>query len=508
MGEGGRNLFKALGDKMKSFRQQVFKGIFWMGGSRVINKLLGLLKTIILARILFPSDFGKFGITLLSLSLLETFSETGFRQALIQKPKDIKNDLPSAWLVFFIRGLAISILLVISAPFISYFFQEDVRQLIYLLALTPLIRGLTNPAVVLFRKELKFQKEFIFRTAAVLVEVAVGIVSGLLLRSVLALVLSQLAGALSELILSLIMLPIPRGRASLKRIRQLFSFGRWITGSSILSYLTNQGDDLVVGKVLNAQALGLYQTAFRFGLLPATQVAGMFSQISLPILSRVSPKKRFAKTVTLAWTTAYPAFLLGGILVLFAKELVSLLLGERWLPMVGALRIVAVFGMVRSLGSVLTTYFVSQGRPEINTMLNLLKLTVIALGIFPSVKFWGIEGAVLVVLLAVLATNSMAFLLLIRESSEKKMLRELLKPLSVLLVTAGLVLAIKPFLGVYSLAVYLSSFLVTALLIDKHLRDLFEQELLPRLPECLKDFYIQQKIFITKRGWFDRNWKG
>ena len=87
-----------------SLSQKVVKGSFWVLTLRVLTQLFTIIRLIVLARILAPSDFGLMGIALLVMSTLEAFSNTGFKAALVQKKKDIKEYLDTAWTFLVLRG--------------------------------------------------------------------------------------------------------------------------------------------------------------------------------------------------------------------------------------------------------------------------------------------------------------------------------------------------------------------------------------------------------------------
>ncbi|MBN1830470.1 MAG: oligosaccharide flippase family protein, partial [Deltaproteobacteria bacterium] len=91
----------------------------WAVMLRIANRGLDFVRTIVLARLLSPTDFGLLGIALLSMSMLETFSQTGFKAALIQKKEDITSYLDTAWTVSVLRGLVLFLLIYFSAPLIA-----------------------------------------------------------------------------------------------------------------------------------------------------------------------------------------------------------------------------------------------------------------------------------------------------------------------------------------------------------------------------------------------------
>src|SRR3989338_1479567 len=93
------NFTKKIFSSGGSISKKAAQGTFWLFGFRIVDQVLRLARTIVLARLLAHNDFGLFGITVLAVSLLETFSQNGFAQALIQKKGDIKPYLNSAFMV-------------------------------------------------------------------------------------------------------------------------------------------------------------------------------------------------------------------------------------------------------------------------------------------------------------------------------------------------------------------------------------------------------------------------
>ncbi len=107
----------------ETLSRKVVRGGMWLFGLRAFNRGLGFIRTIILARLLAPEDFGLLGIAMLAVSTLDAFSQTGFQAALVQKKGDVGRYLDVAWTVTAIRGLFLSAVLFLSAPLVSSFFQ-------------------------------------------------------------------------------------------------------------------------------------------------------------------------------------------------------------------------------------------------------------------------------------------------------------------------------------------------------------------------------------------------
>src|SRR3989338_10314069 len=115
---------------MKHLGRIGLSGAFWLGLLKAVIKLFSFFKIVVAARILSPAEIGQFGIVMLPYGLAEVATESGINQALIQTKKDETKYLGSAWLAFGLRGLLIAVLLWLSAPGISRFYQQDLTGMI------------------------------------------------------------------------------------------------------------------------------------------------------------------------------------------------------------------------------------------------------------------------------------------------------------------------------------------------------------------------------------------
>src|SRR3990167_2165686 len=170
------------------YSKTVIMGASWIGGLKLFSRLVSILRTIIIARILSPSQFGIFGIATLALSLIETFTETGINIVLVQKKESIEEYINTAWVISIIRGSIIFLVIFISADFVADFFKsQEAYPLLVLVAFVPLIRGFINPAIAKFQKELKFSKEFYYRSSIFLIETLISLTLVILTKDPIAL---------------------------------------------------------------------------------------------------------------------------------------------------------------------------------------------------------------------------------------------------------------------------------------------------------------------------------
>jgi len=401
----------------ENLTQRVVRGGFWVFALRIVSGLFGFIRTIILARILSPNDFGLMGIAFLAISTLETFSQTGFGAALVQKKGDIRDYLDTSWTFFLIRGLILFAILFFAAPYISHFFNAPASvPIIRVMAISLLIGGATNIGTVYFTKDLRFNKVFFYNLSATMANITVAISAALILRSVWALVFGLLAGSVTQFIVSyLIHSYRPRISFDLGKVKELFGFGKWFLGSSILIFLITQGDDIFVGKLLGVAALGFYQMAYRISNMPATEITHVISQVTFPTYSKLQddiPRLREAYLNVLR-LTAFLSFPIAGLIFILAPDFTRIFLGEKWMPMVPAMQVLAIWGVIRSVGTV-GPVAQAIGKPRIATSVQFVQLILLAVLIYPLSAHWGILGTSLAVVLASLVARIISTYMVIK----------------------------------------------------------------------------------------------
>ena len=390
-----------------SLGERTVKSGIWASATKVTSRGLSLLALVILARLLDPSDFGLMGIALLSLTGLKQFSQLGLNTALIQhQSDDVDEYLDTAWTMQVVRGVVLAAILAAAAPFVAGFFDMPrATPILRAIALSPLLYGFWNPGVIYFRKSLEFHKNFAFEASGAVMRFVVSVGYALAYPSVWALVFGYLTADVVRLFVSYLLHDHrPRPALDLTYARELFGYGKWITGTGMLYYLFNQGDDVVVGWLLAASALGFYQVAYQLSNSPATEVTHVISAVIFPMFSKIQTdtdrlRTAFFRTLRIVTLVSFPMAV--GILAV-ARPFVAGIMGEQWLPMVTTIQILAVFGLARSFGATFGTVFKAVGRPDLTTKLQFFNVVLLAAFIFPATDAYGIEGAAAAVLAAYL----------------------------------------------------------------------------------------------------------
>lgn len=379
------------------YTRDALKGVSWISGFRIVSRGMTFAKTLVLARVLTPAQFGVFGIASLILALLEMLTETGINVVLIQSKEKIDKYLDSAWVVSILRGIIISLLLITLSPFIASFFNTpEVLGILLFMSVVPFVRGFINPAVVNFQKELDFKTEFWFRSVLFFFDASISIVLALITHSVYSLVWGLLAGALLEVLLSfMIVKPLPKFSIQKEYFKEIFHKGKWVTAYGIFNFIAQEGDNIVVGKIMGASSLGIYQMAYKISTLPISEITDVVGKVVFPVYVKIEGDRKrllkaFSKTLLLTFLVSV---CLGFIIFFFPKEIVLLLLGSKWLAAVPVLQVLAGYGVLRTIAGPASALFLAVGKQKYVTFMTLIRFLGLALTIYPFITLYGLVGA-------------------------------------------------------------------------------------------------------------------
>jgi len=274
--------------------------------------------------------------------------------------------------------------------------RQTASLVIRVLAITILLGGLSNVGTIYFTKELAFGKYFILQVVSELAATGATILAVITYRSVWGLVAGRIVGASCTCIASYVMHPFrPRPRFSWAEVRQLWHFGKHMIGVSMLEFATLHGDDILLGRMLGATTLGFYQQAHRIAQVVATEIGNKISQVALPAYSKLQDNLEklrggYFKTLQLSSGLVFP---IAGGLIALAPEITEHVFGAKWLPMVGAMRILCLTGplMCMHRGPV----FFAVGRPDIVTRISAFRLVLLAIVVYPLTVRYGMVGTAL-----------------------------------------------------------------------------------------------------------------
>lgn len=359
---------------------------------------------IVVAQILGPGDFGLVAIAFLALSIFEVFTKAGFQESLIQKQGDIETYLNSIWTVLLLRGFILYGLIFTFSPFISSFFIEPrAENLIKVISLVLILRGCTNIGVIFFQKDLEFKKQFFLDLSKTLPDFIITIILVIILRNIWALAIGILVAELTSLFVSFLIHPYkPKLELKKDKISNLLKFGGWVLVSNILVFLITQGDDIFVGKFLGVISLGYYQIAYNFANISSTEIAHTITSVTFPAYSKLQNNLKQLKNAfkTTLIINSFISFLINGLIFTFAPDFIKLFLGEKWFPILGALRFLSCWSMIRSIVACISPVFYALNKPEIITKYQFFLMILIFSLIYPLTSVWNLMGTALAIFIS------------------------------------------------------------------------------------------------------------
>ena len=396
-----RRVTDFLGRSDGNLTKQVVRSGMWVSVSHGTNVVLEIVRQVILARLLPPEAFGLVSLCLVVTRGLELFTDMGMGPALVQRKDRVEEATDTAFTMRVARGVALMILTWPLAPLAaSYYAEPRLRNMLLVLSVIFLISSFINIQTILFYRRLDFRRLTMLDLSVAIGGTITVVAIAFAYRSVWALVFGQLVSAVLRMGLSYALLP---GRVTFRYdgqlARELMAYGRYITGFTILQFISSELDNIVVGKVLGFQALGYYGIAFRLANLPATHIQRVAALVIFPAYSSLQDnldKLRAAYLTVLRAVggLAIPAAVGLGVL---APEVMRIVYGERWLPAAPALRLLAIYGLARSIVGLTGNLHNAVGKPHVSFYLTAGKFVLTAASIYHMTVWYGIEGTALAV---------------------------------------------------------------------------------------------------------------
>jgi O-antigen/teichoic acid export membrane protein len=374
-------------------------GAFWLAGERGYRQVLYLVRAIVLARLLTPLDFGLVAIGDLSIHFLGIFSNFGFESALMQRPNPTPEALHTTyWAKVGRTGLTAGVLWWGAPVVAAWFHAPQAVWVLRAMAFIALLQGLDSLSFILWRKDLQFRQFFRYEALGLTLDLLVTVTAAAIWHNVWALVLGSLAGTLFRFAYSFFRHPYrPKLVFAMGEARELFSFGKWLLLSSIMLFLITKGTDTLSGFFFGAAALGLYQMASRFALIPANHLADTLFGVMFPAYSLIQEDRLRLAAVFLKvlQVTAFVIFPMAALLAVTVGPALPLFLGSQWQGLVTLVPWLALGGGVQALLRTGSPVFLASGRPNYQFAIDLVAALGILLAVWPLSQHFGLAGLAL-----------------------------------------------------------------------------------------------------------------
>lgn len=334
------------------YSSQVIRGFSWQTVLKVVMAGITFVKLIVLARLLSPAQFGVFSLVSIALGITESTTQTGVNVTLLQVKDSLKQYISSAWVISIVRGFLMSgIMIVLGYVLREYYQNPELLPLTIGAAVVPAIKGFINPYIIVMQKEFQFSKETLYYSVLQGCEAICAILLATVFHSPWVFIISMAVAAVIEVGISFVFFEHkPSLRYTNDKGSVILTNARHFSLNALLSYLLENLDNLIIGKVTNTNLLGLYHNGYALGHKANYEFAKSFHHGALPVFSKIEDdKERLTKGFYKLLSSTFVFTLLLSLPLLIIPEfLVNLALGAEWLGMVPSLRWLVAAGIVQS----------------------------------------------------------------------------------------------------------------------------------------------------------------
>jgi len=369
-----------------------------------------LLQMSVLARLLAPSDFGLMALITATIAFVQVFSDMGISTAIIHHQKISQEALSTLYWINVLASAVLMLLLILLSPFIAEWYHEPrMQMLLVLVSFSFLISALGQQLRVMAEKNLHFQPLAIIDLAASLIGFAVSVSVAYTGGGVFALVAGMLCNTLVTSALSWLILSKgwrPLLRLKLSDAWDFLSAGAYMMGFSLTNTFNIQMDILIGGRMLGGTSLGAYSMSKDVNFRLAMIINPIVTRVGFPVMSKAQDDKALLKSIylkTLRMTSSvnFPLYIM---IAVFSPEIVRIMFGTQWQESVPLLRILALWGLVRSTGNPVGSLVMAIGRTKWMFWWNFIQM-LLWTPIFWTGAKYGAEGLAVASLVSMSASN-------------------------------------------------------------------------------------------------------
>lgn len=379
----------------EGLKHKTKKGLFWSFFNQFATYSMQFVVGIVMARLLTPSDYGITAIPAIFMAIASVFIESGFSSALVRKQDLTEKDLSTAFYYSISIGCLMYIILFFSAPIIAKFYHEPVlTPLVRITALSFLWSPLNTPQNVILKRNLDFKLITKISIVKNFIAGVVGILTAYLGYGLWALVISGLVSSFLGFILMLLAVRwVPKEKWNKESFNYLWGYGNKLVITSLINTLYANVGPIILGRFGTAD-LGNYNRAKGYAALPSSNVAGVLTQVTFPVLSKLQNDDEalafnYRKMIRVSAYVVFPIMLM---LAALARPLVLVLITEKWESSILLLQILCFVFMWQPIQVLNLNVLLVKGRSDLSLRIELIKkpvsLTIVLIGL---IKF-GVIG--------------------------------------------------------------------------------------------------------------------
>ncbi len=337
-------------------------------GSTVAMFVINVARTVVLARLLTPSDFGLIGMVAVFINFASMFKDAGLSIATVQKDNIKPDQISTLFWINLAISTSLGMVMIIVAPFISDFYKKpELTMVTIALAISFILGGLMIQHQALLRRHMRFDLLSANVIISTIVGVGVSILFAILGWKYWALVFGTIFATLSEVVLSFYFCPwLPDKPRRGTGVRSMLRFGIHLTISSFFNYFSRNADNILIGKFIGADGLGIYQKSYQLFRLPVTNILNPIGQVALPALSSLKEQQErfgnfYKKMIQVISAITFPVSI---YFFIESDFIINLVLGDQWSGAIPVFKLLALGGLVQPITAQSGILMVSTGNSK------------------------------------------------------------------------------------------------------------------------------------------------
>lgn len=382
--------------------RQTVSALKWTGLAKLIGQAVSWAATLVVLRLLAPSDYGLMAIVSVIISLLANIAELGLGASVVQSHRLGPSDVAAVSGVVFALNIAIGVLVVLAAPGVAWFYgKPELSPLIRVASLSFAFYALNTIPQSLAYREMNFRLLALVDLSAVLLSAA--IVLGLALYG--AGVWALVVGSLSQNLVRTVMLmsrgqPWPAFR--FRGVRRYLVFGGVTTLSRLIGQVAFQSDIFLAGRILLPQAIGLYSVSLHLATLPMQKIMGVVNQVAFPAVAKLQHEPERLRLRVLEASRILALFSVATLwgMSSVAPEFVRVAMGDKWLAAVFPLQVICLVMPLRMLRMIFATAALGVGNIRVGMRAAVASVIILPAAFLVGLH-WGVNGLALAWVVAV-----------------------------------------------------------------------------------------------------------
>jgi lipopolysaccharide exporter len=392
-----RQNFIPAGTARNLIKNQVVSGSLWSGLDVGFQVGLSFVRSIILARLLEPEDFGIISISIVFTEFILIFTNLGFNASVVYYRDLNKDDISTCWWGNLIIN-SLAVIVIISLAFTSRDFIKtpQIPWVVMLLSLQFVITGFGSINQSLAQRIFKFKQITMIRIFSTLFGFVLTLITVIILDwGVYALVAGMISASFISTVSFFFVIPwLPSFSASWSTAKKHMKYGKWLLGVNILTYVNGNIDKMTIGLFLNNTQLGYFEYASRFPAMVVTNLGQVLNKVLFPAFSSLQDNfeelRPLIKDLFRYNALIIFPFLIG--LALVADDFVLTLYGEKWEPVILPMRILSAYGILRIFTNPMYILANGIGKPNLPFKWVLISLPLNAVAFYFLAHYYGLSG--------------------------------------------------------------------------------------------------------------------